>query len=65
LIFQLLQNIDEIILKTAILFTVPTGGNTVEDALTFVALHETYHIGQMSIFRKSLGYSSMQLLPGV
>ncbi|MGH2563902.1 MAG: DinB family protein, partial [Ginsengibacter sp.] len=60
-----LQNNDEAILKTPIPFNVPTGGNTVEDALVFVALHETYHIGQMSIIRKTLGYSSMQFAPRV
>jgi uncharacterized damage-inducible protein DinB len=56
-----LNVVDENILKSEIPFTVMTGGNTVEDALTFMALHETFHIGQMSIMRKAMGYSAMQL----
>lgn len=50
-------------LRTEIPFTVMTGGNTIEDALTFIVLHETFHIGQMSIIRKALGYPAMQLSP--
>ncbi len=59
-----LKNADETILKTALSFSIPTGGKTVEDALAFLALHESYHIGQMSIIRKSLSYNSMRLSPG-
>jgi uncharacterized damage-inducible protein DinB len=58
-----LRVVDENILKSEIPFTVMTGGNTVEDALTFMALHETFHIGQMSIIRKAIGYPAMQLIP--
>jgi uncharacterized damage-inducible protein DinB len=58
-----LKTVDENTLRTEIPFTVMTGGNTVEDALTFIALHETFHIGQMSIIRKALGYPAMQLMP--
>ena len=61
LLMDRLRTIDEKTLKSEIPFTVMTGGNTVEDALTFMVLHETFHIGQMSIMRKLLGYSSMQL----
>lgn len=61
LFLERLNQIDEIVLKTTLPFTLPTGGTTVEDALLFLALHETYHIGQMSIIRKALGYSEMQL----
>ena len=60
---EAMKNAGEKILKTEISFTVPIGGNTVEDALIFVVEHEAYHIGQMSIIRKSLGYSPMQLTP--
>ncbi len=60
---QGLNTSDENILKAEIPFSVPTGGNTVMDALLFVILHETYHIGQMSIIRKSMGYNSMQVVP--
>jgi hypothetical protein len=55
-----LNSVNEIILKTEIPLGVPTGGKTIEDLLTFVVLHETFHIGQMSIIRKALGYKAMQ-----
>jgi len=37
---------------------VPTG-KTLSDLLSFIASHESYHIGQMSIIRKYLGLSAM------
>jgi hypothetical protein len=37
---------------------VPTG-NTLSDLLSFISSHESYHIGQMSIIRKSLGLPAM------
>jgi uncharacterized damage-inducible protein DinB len=37
---------------------VPTG-KTVSDLLSFIASHESYHIGQMSIIRKYLGLDAM------
>ena len=58
-----LKEVDENILKTEMPFSVLTGGNTIEDALTFVTLHEAFHIGQMSIIRKAFGYPAMQLSP--
>lgn len=58
---ETLDNFDERKLKTEIPFTVPIGGNTIEDSLLFIVMHETYHIGQMSIIRKCLGYTAMQL----
>jgi hypothetical protein len=61
ILLQSLTNIDENKLKSEISFTIPIGGNTIEDTELFATLHETYHIGQMSIVRKSLGYSPMQL----
>ena len=61
LLHQTLKNVSEKTLSTEIPFTVLTGGNTVEDALAFMVMHETYHIGQMSIIRKALGYPSMKL----
>jgi DinB superfamily len=45
-------------LASAIPFPVPTG-KTFQDLLSFIASHESYHIGQMSIIRKSLGLSAM------
>ena len=40
-------------------FTTPIGGKTVLESLAFAASHESYHIGQMSIIRKSLGHKAM------
>lgn len=37
----------------------PTGGNTVEDFLVAAVLHESFHIGQMSVLRKAFGYPAM------
>jgi hypothetical protein len=58
-----IKNADENILKSELSFQIPSGGKTIEDALVFMSMHETYHIGQMSIIRKMLGYKSMQLSP--
>lgn len=58
-----LKSVDEIILKTELPIEPPTGGKTIEDLLTFVVMHETFHIGQMSIIRKALGYKAMQWFP--
>jgi hypothetical protein len=61
---EALKTVDENVLKTKMPFSVLTGGNTVMDGLIFAVLHETYHIGQMSIIRKAIGYDPMQLSPG-
>ena len=45
-------------LASGIPFPVPTG-KTYRDLLSFIASHESYHIGQMSIIRKYLGLSAM------
>jgi uncharacterized damage-inducible protein DinB len=45
-------------LAAGIPFPVPTG-KTFRDLLSFIASHESYHIGQMSIIRKYLGLSAM------
>jgi hypothetical protein len=34
-------------------------GTTLLDNIAFVAMHESYHIGQMGTLRKALGYESM------
>jgi uncharacterized damage-inducible protein DinB len=44
---------------TVIPLSGPTGGNTVEDLLVAAALHESFHIGQMSVLRKAFGYPAM------
>jgi hypothetical protein len=59
---QALKNVTKEQWSETIPFTVPIGGNTIGDALTFIAMHETYHIGQMSLMRKSLGYPAMVLV---
>ena len=46
-------------LNSELPFTTPIGGKTVLESLGFVVGHEAYHIGQMSLIRKSLGHSSM------
>jgi len=56
-----LNGLDEKTLTAEIPFAVPIGGNTIEDSELFAIMHETYHIGQMSLIRKSLGYNAMQL----
>jgi len=60
-LLERLNNMDEKTLKSEISFTVPIGGNTIEDSELFAIMHETYHIGQMSIIRKALGYNAMVL----
>jgi uncharacterized damage-inducible protein DinB len=45
-------------LAGGIAFPVPTG-KTFGDLLSFIASHESYHIGQMSIIRRYLGLSAM------
>lgn len=56
---EALESADDNILKTEIPLRGPTGGNTIEDLLTSIVLHESYHIGQMSMIRKTLGYKAM------
>lgn len=54
-----LQAADEPVLHTELPLSGPTGGNTVADLLVSLVLHESFHIGQMSIIRKVLGYPAM------
>ncbi len=58
-----LKSADESILKTELSIGPPTGGKTMEDLLSFVVMHETFHVGQMSVIRKALGYKAMQWFP--
>jgi len=40
--------------------TIPIPGvKTVADELTFLALHESYHVGQLAYIRKGLGYPAL------
>lgn len=52
-------NLSEEQLSSPLPFRVPIGGNTMLDLFAFLATHESYHIGQMSIIRKYLGLSAM------
>ncbi|MBX0293107.1 DinB family protein [Hymenobacter sp. HSC-4F20] len=54
-----LQAAEERVLQTVLPLSGPTGGHTLEDLLVSVVLHEAFHIGQMSIIRKALGYPAM------
>ena len=38
----------------------PTGGPTLLGALTFLAQHDSYHIGQLALLRKHAGLSAMK-----
>jgi hypothetical protein len=40
-------------------FATPIDGRTLIDSFAFTALHESFHIGQMSIIRKALGKPAM------
>jgi len=46
-------------LSSELPFPVPIGGKTLLDLFVFLASHESYHIGQMSIIRKQLGKEAM------
>jgi uncharacterized damage-inducible protein DinB len=54
-----LEAADQRVLQTEIALSRPTGGNTVGDLLVSSVLHDAFHIGQMSIIRKALGYKAM------
>jgi uncharacterized damage-inducible protein DinB len=53
---EAIQNADESTLSA----DAPFGGKTIRDLLIFLTHHEAYHIGQISILRKVLGYDSMK-----
>jgi uncharacterized damage-inducible protein DinB len=41
-------------------FDIPLGKGRLLDTLAFMAQHESYHIGQLSILRKQLGFDAME-----
>jgi uncharacterized damage-inducible protein DinB len=49
-------------LAKPMLFQTPIEGNAMRDFYTFLAAHEMYHIGQMSILRRMLGYDAMAFI---
>ena len=53
-----ISGLSDVQLASGIPFPVPTG-KTFRDLLSFIASHESYHIGQMSIIRKYLGLDAM------
>ena len=58
-----LQAADQSVLQTVLPISGPTGGDTLADFLVSAVLHESFHIGQMSIVRKVLGYPAMYWFP--
>ena len=57
---DILKSVEESVLRAELPMGPPTGGKTTEDLLSFVVMHETFHIGQMRVIRKALGYKAMQ-----
>ncbi len=37
----------------------PPGVNTIAEKIAFIALHDSYHVGQMAFIRKALGYPQL------
>ena len=54
-----LANMPEESLTKAVPFKLPTQEQTVLSAIAFLAMHEAYHIGQMSTQRRMLGVDSI------
>jgi len=54
-----LNSMDEAQVVKEMPFSLPIGGNSLLDMLSFVASHESYHIGQMSLIRKYIGLPAM------
>ncbi len=54
-----LANVPESRFGEAVPFKLPTQEQTVLSALAFLAMHESYHIGQMSTQRRMLGIDSI------
>jgi len=50
-----LESVPEDVLAEPSPFEIPGEGQTMRDLLAFMAMHETYHIGQMGILKKSMG----------
>ncbi|MEJ2341342.1 MAG: DinB family protein [Gemmatimonadales bacterium] len=50
-----LTSVPEDVLAEPSPFEIPGDGQTMRDLLAFMAMHETYHIGQMGILKKSMG----------
>ena len=50
-----LANVPEDVFAAPSAFDIPGENPTMRDLLSFMAMHETYHIGQMGILKKSMG----------
>jgi uncharacterized damage-inducible protein DinB len=55
-----LPEISEERLQGAAPFELPVGSNRLQDTFAFMLQHEAYHIGQLSILRKQLGFEAMK-----
>jgi hypothetical protein len=49
-------------LAAPVFFQTPIGGGAMRDFYTFLASHEMYHIGQMSVIRRMLGHDAMAFI---
>lgn len=54
-----LRSLDENVLERDSPVSFPSRSETVFGALSFLAQHESYHIGQMALLRKALGFEAM------
>ena len=52
---QGLADVPDEVLAESSPFGIPGEGQTMRDLLDFMTMHETYHIGQMGILKKSMG----------
>ena len=50
-----LANVPDDVFSAPAAFDIPGENPTMRDLLDFMAMHETYHIGQMGILKKSMG----------
>ena len=54
-----LEEISEAELATVVPYEFPVDDRTVLGAIAFLAMHESFHIGQFSLIRKLLGYDTL------
>jgi uncharacterized damage-inducible protein DinB len=55
-----LPTLDTDALQAPAPFDLPVGEGRILDCLAFMTQHESYHIGQLSILRKQLGFPAME-----
>lgn len=54
-----LPGLDEVVLQNPAPFDLPVGDGSLLSCLAFMLQHEAYHVGQLSILRKQLGFPAM------